>query len=393
MHAKDHERGLDTSFAQVDLATKPNYIRIKEILRISRSVDSVFSVKVAKKTFLLHREFTRAHRCPLGRGTRCFIAYDEELDRAVLLKDTWRKEASAEEGKVYEDLKKSGVPNLFNVLAYEDVEDVDERCNSQRVIFKYKDQSGQEKEKVLCHCRLVLDRVGRSLNEFETERELVVALRDALIAHKVAFENAGLLHRDISAGNIILNTKDAEERGFLIDWELAKVQTSADTRLNERAGTYRFLSIRLLEDIGNTIAVKHELQDDLESFFYVLYWMAARHAPNAMTDTQKRAIFNCFDDPDPKMAAELKRKLIRARDAEEDLRLRCRPLTTLLVALMDALSCSLGLGRFKFWIDPYERSERSDPSPYGNLKYTADMQSHDLMLRLFNDALEKEEWT
>ncbi|KAH8916853.1 hypothetical protein BT69DRAFT_1227752, partial [Atractiella rhizophila] len=345
----------------------------------------VFSVEVAKKTFLLHREFTRAHHFPLGRGTRCFVAYDEESDRAVVLKDSWRDEAYEDEGKVYEKLKNAGVPNLFNVVAYGDVK---QGCDFQRVTFKYKGRLGQEKKKVLCHSRLVLDRVGRSLADFRTERELVVAVRDALMAHKEAFEKTGILHRDISAGNIVLNAADADEGGFLIDWESAKTETMTDPGMNERMGTYQFLSIRLLEDMGNPVAAKHELQDDLESFVWVLYWMAAKYAPTT-ADDQNRMTLEFFDDPDPKRAARLKKLLIRDPDCAQELRLKSRSLTTLLDAMMGALSCYRGGKSLKSWVDPYDASG----GPNGSTKYSADMGSHDLMLRLFNDALKTEVWT
>ena len=44
-------------------------------------------------------------------------------------------------------------------------------------------------------------------------------------AHSHAFEDAKILHRDISAGNIILTS---EGRGLLIDWELAKDVEAGD---------------------------------------------------------------------------------------------------------------------------------------------------------------------
>lgn len=87
------------------------------------------------------------------------------------------------------------------------------------------------------HHRLVHGVVGRPLCTFDCTKQLVTAVLDALKgvlplscirgvtlthereAHSRAFELAKILHRDISAGNILLTD---EGRGLLIDWELAK---------------------------------------------------------------------------------------------------------------------------------------------------------------------------
>jgi len=44
-----------------------------------------------------------------------------------------------------------------------------------------------------------------------------------LLAHKDAYEKAGMLHRDISIGNIlIIKNADGSYGGLLIDWDLAR---------------------------------------------------------------------------------------------------------------------------------------------------------------------------
>ena len=43
-------------------------------------------------------------------------------------------------------------------------------------------------------------------------------LSPALLAHDDAFNKAGVLHRDISVGNIMIT----EGNGMLIDWDLSK---------------------------------------------------------------------------------------------------------------------------------------------------------------------------
>jgi serine/threonine protein kinase len=50
-------------------------------------------------------------------------------------------------------------------------------------------------------------------------------------AHSHAFNKAKILHRDISAGNIILTD---EGKGLLIDWELAKMMGKGGRRRPDR---------------------------------------------------------------------------------------------------------------------------------------------------------------
>ena len=62
-----------------------------------------------------------------------------------------------------------------------------------------------------------------------------------MAAHREAVEKAGILHRDISAGNLLIceyKSKDAngspERRGLLTDWELSKPLKELVQRQPER---------------------------------------------------------------------------------------------------------------------------------------------------------------
>ena len=60
-----------------------------------------------------------------------------------------------------------------------------------------------------------------------------------MTAHTVAFENAGILHRDVSAGNILIS---GEGSGILIDWDLSKKMikdVDEEPRQHSRTVSYR----------------------------------------------------------------------------------------------------------------------------------------------------------
>ncbi|KAI9567162.1 hypothetical protein HD554DRAFT_2329373 [Boletus coccyginus] len=126
------------------------------------------------------------------------------------------------------------------------------------------------------HYRLVHRIVGRPLFKFECTKQLVTAVFNALQAHSHAFKIAKILHRDISAGNIILTD---EGKGLLIDWELAKMVDEGGSRRPDRTGTWQFMSAKLLWNPGKV----HTLTDDLESFLHVLGWMTLRYVPASDT--------------------------------------------------------------------------------------------------------------
>ncbi|OBZ71047.1 hypothetical protein A0H81_09295 [Grifola frondosa] len=67
------------------------------------------------------------------------------------------------------------------------------------------------------HMRLVMDTLGKPLDEFESTRELIEAIRDAIKGHRLALK-AGILHRDVSLGNVMI-ALDQRFKGFIHDFD------------------------------------------------------------------------------------------------------------------------------------------------------------------------------
>ncbi|KAI9824471.1 MAG: hypothetical protein M1832_002006, partial [Thelocarpon impressellum] len=90
-------------------------------------------------------------------------------------------------------------------------------------------------------------------------------IREATECHE-SLLNAGILHRDISAGNIML--AENEEDGFLIDMDLAmKISNESASGAPTMTGTKVFMAI------GALYGEHHTFMHDLESFFWVLFWI------------------------------------------------------------------------------------------------------------------------
>ena len=173
---------------------------------------------------------------PPGRATRGFIAWDLHRNQKVFVKDTWRVDLPGieKEGETYRLMEEAQVKNIAPCSASGDV-------GNQRTLthlYENKLWACKAKKPLVphCHYRLVLDIIGESLTEFSSSSEMLRCVVDALegkwqscnasagllisitIAHEEAYMKAGVLHRDISIGNIII----VGGRGILIDWDLSK---------------------------------------------------------------------------------------------------------------------------------------------------------------------------
>ncbi|KAH8929907.1 hypothetical protein BT69DRAFT_1315424 [Atractiella rhizophila] len=365
-HAPESARGHDTSVQRVK--GKKAAANARKALGLKQEAD-LFQVIVDTEKFIFAQPFTSSHRWPVGRGTRCYLAYWVKEKKVVLLKDTWRREEYGKEGDVYEILRSKQVRNIATIVCHRDVDDQNP--------LQFVEGTGGRK---LRHYRIVLEEVGEPLNRFKSTWELVKVMSDAFAAHRDAFEKAEILHRDISFGNILLVRSGDEVRGRLIDWELAKVKDHVKARTLERIGTFQFLSLRLLKNYHR----EHLASDDIQSFLHVLVWVIIRHGPTALTKDERVSRLKSFDLKDTLTDAYTAKFDMFNRNVARNLYISTVPFAELVSELLVTLSCAI----------TYEDSLDRPNVP--KVKEERDawqkMQTHDFMGNVMEESLKNLEW-
>ncbi|EPT01858.1 hypothetical protein FOMPIDRAFT_1088727, partial [Fomitopsis schrenkii] len=220
------------------------------------------------------------------------------------------------------------------------------------------------------HSRTVSKTIGTPLSEFTSTKEMVQALMDAIEGHRTAYE-AGVEHRDISEGNVMM----ANGRGFLHDfdngfnWKANRSDGAPDylrhwrtrSECKERTGTFYFMAVAILQRRD----IIHEAHHDLESFYWLLFWLVLRHTTYEYTmgSSPLQDIFGGKSD------RCLKEKFFILMFPTELLSVKDnQPLTELLAKFRHL--CAQG----------YNRNNRTEKP------------THESVLRIFKEALDSNGW-
>ncbi|KAI0690803.1 hypothetical protein BC835DRAFT_161772 [Cytidiella melzeri] len=204
---------------------------------------------------------------PTGRATKGYIAFNQQKLRLCFLKDYWvpNTRRIRPELTVYKRLQETGVRHVATALGGGYV------ANQCTVTQKY--LVGDEVLLQYRHYRLAMDELARPLENYKSSSEMILVVYDALQGHEEAWTKAGILHRDISASNIMRvvdqdDEDDAVVRGILNDWDLCKYESEMDKKPTQhnRSGTWAFMS---------AVALRYpfkpnDLADDLEAFVHVI---------------------------------------------------------------------------------------------------------------------------
>ncbi|KAH7025329.1 hypothetical protein B0J12DRAFT_686493 [Macrophomina phaseolina] len=171
------------------------------------------------------------------------------------------------------------------------------------------------------HRRVIMRGVGKSLYRASSLQAMLTGLVGGIKGHESLFK-AGIIHRDISIGNVLLN--EAEDDGFLIDLDLAiKTDRKDASGAPNRTGTKVFMAI------GALYGEDHSFMHDLESFFWLLFWICT-HWNGAGLDLSGSEYDSWNSEPTKKLAREKAGLVLKAADfdveVEDNFTSYCRPL-------------------------------------------------------------------
>ncbi|KAH9915732.1 uncharacterized protein B0H18DRAFT_1124684 [Fomitopsis serialis] len=154
----------------------------------------------------------------------------------VVIKDSWRQMVRQLETDNYREIfrGRTDIPGVAAFVSGEDLgtkeilslqrgepggQDVGHLTVTARHSAKNTTQGTVHAYNERSHVRLVLGTVGIPLSRFNSTHELVEALRDAILGHRAAYE-AGVMHRDISEGNVMISRNPNDTfKGYIQDFD------------------------------------------------------------------------------------------------------------------------------------------------------------------------------
>jgi hypothetical protein len=299
--------------------------------------------KNEKERLVIDRVITRVP-CVAGRATTCWKVYQEEYPGTPLVvKDSWQYPEREEEGDLLREATEKRVKNVARYYHHETVrvggQDDDIRVNVRKGLditkaTNYKPEklmpppsrterrasrrdgssstAGRKRsssctemplppKKRTCssspvkrvvanrvHRRVIVRDYGKAIYTASSHISLLAAFEGCIEGYE-SLHTAGMLQRDISLKNLMVNEEDENpsSSAFLIDLDLAiKEQREMSSGARGKTGTRAFMAIGVLLDEET-----HSFMHDLESFFWVLFWICIHYdGPNkdvGATDFEK----------------------------------------------------------------------------------------------------------
>ncbi|CAM1503445.1 Fc.00g082210.m01.CDS01 [Cosmosporella sp. VM-42] len=177
------------------------------------------------------------------------------------------------------------------------------------------------------HRRVILRDYGIPIYKASSRSALLAAFGRCIEGHE-SLHKAGFLHRDISINNLMINEDDENPSlpSFLIDLDLAiKESREAASGAKGKTGTRAFMAI------GALLGEQHSFMHDLESFFWVLFWICIHY--NGADEARVVLEFDKWNYVDTGELANLKKGQVShegdfIKTAEENFTSYYQPLVT-----------------------------------------------------------------
>ncbi|KAH7033922.1 hypothetical protein B0J12DRAFT_607968 [Macrophomina phaseolina] len=270
--------------------------------------------------------------CVVGRATTCWKAYrqGDKPRRPYVIKDSWQYPERDEEGELLKEATKNGVVNVARHYHHETVRvagteddvynnirkglDVSEATNyrpsesmpppsTSGVVRNTRSTSsaGQKRSsshidaseparKRICsdsqivvrgelpknrvHRRVIILDYGKPIYKASSRAALLAAMVGCIEGHQSLHKKGKMLQRDVSKNNLMINEDSSNPSwdAFLIDLDLAiSKEREGVSGARGKTGTLAFMAIGVL------LGEEHSFMHDLESFFWVLFWICIHY--------------------------------------------------------------------------------------------------------------------
>ncbi|KAJ3920781.1 protein kinase [Lentinula edodes] len=143
------------------------------------------------------------------------------------------------------------------------------------------------------------------LSELEDPRDFAQVFYDILQIHQWLYECAGILHRDLSSGNIMFRRKEGRIYGVLNDFDLSSriedLNKNPTFNVVNHTGTRPFMSYDLLNSSWKR---GHLYRHDLESLFYIILCLACRYRKPGVPADEPRPFSKWYSGSDKDICGE-----------------------------------------------------------------------------------------
>ncbi|KAL1664395.1 hypothetical protein GGF50DRAFT_88715 [Schizophyllum commune] len=213
-----------------------------------------------------------------GAGPVHWRCIDATTNEKFTVKNIWAdRSRSPTEWELYERADRAGVEHMPKIIACEFVRDGQTLITTDTLRQRLPDPSALDNIEVRDYMRILIEGHTAPLHEFTSKSEVIGAMRDAIKAHKMLCEEAGIIHLQVRDSTVRLDDSDDSKRGsrpgVLVDLSVAKVLGSSQSQPSQGHkscfGMFEAWEILLEAD---AVPQPHH---DLESFYYVLLVLCA----------------------------------------------------------------------------------------------------------------------
>lgn len=295
-------------------------------------------IKNSQQERLVLGKLIKRAPCVAGRATTCWRAYREgdESQKPLVVKDSWQYPEREEEGKLLREATEKEVINVARYYHHETVQvggqndDVGKNVRKglcitratnydarklittsdtpalhrdalksrntntagQKRSSSYADISLPPTSKRTCssplkkdrgnptmwdrvHRRIILSDYGKPLYKASSQVAMLAALEGCIEGYESLHTRTGMLQADISIGNLMMNEDgyNPSWHAFIIDLDLAiEEDRNQSSGARSKTGTRAFMAI------GALYGEKHSFMHDLESFFWVFFWICIHYS-------------------------------------------------------------------------------------------------------------------